>query len=402
MPATGDVNWSRTTWIAYGVVLALVLGFIFWSYVGTVVFGLFVYYATRPFHRRIRRHVRQRTVAATLSLLTLAVPVVLLIAYTTAIALQEIGRFSTTADLGPVADVLQPYIDVSAVVDDPTTLLENAGGVETIRNTLDQTLNYLGLVGTTLIHAFLMFAVAFYLLRDGHRVERLAALASDDHDVLDAYLRAVDRSLSKIFFGNLLNAVMTAAIGAISFSLLNVVAPDAFAIPYPALMGVLAGVASLIPIVGMKLVWVPLAGFLAFRASVTGAGWGFVGLFSLVSIVVVDAIPDFALRPYVSGRSLHVGSVMIAYIVGPLLFGWPGIFLGPMLLVVVTQFVRIVLPELLSGEEIRPDAVDLSVVEGAETETSAETPPADAVEEDVEEVPGGSGPDAPSVDPGEG
>jgi predicted PurR-regulated permease PerM len=358
MTALEEVNWSRNTWILYGLVLGGILAYIVWRFVGTFVFGLFIYYATRPFHRRIRRHVRQRTVAATLSLLTLAVPIVLLIAYTTAIALQELGRFQSRADLGPLADVLGPYIDVSAIVENPASLLQDAGGMETIQSMVDQTLSYLGLLGGTLIHAFVMFAVAFYLLRDGHRLKRIVSAVGDEHGVLDTYLGAVDRSLSKVFFGNLLNAVMTAAIGAITFSVYNVFAPGTLQVPYPALMGVLAGVASLIPIVGMKLVWIPLAGYLGVRAYTIGEGWGFVAAFALLSIVIVDAIPDFALRPYVSGRSLHVGSVMIAYIIGPLLFGWPGIFLGPMLLVVVMQFVRIVLPELLAGREIQPYSFD--------------------------------------------
>jgi len=49
---------------------------------------------------------------------------------------------------------------------------------------------------------------------------------------------------------------------------------------------------------------------------------------------------------------------MFAYILGPLLFGWYGIFLGPMLLVLVVHFVRIVLPELLAGTPIEPYSVD--------------------------------------------
>ena len=409
MAAFEDVDWARSTWILYGGVLALVLGYIFWSFVGTFVFALFVYYATRPFHRRIRAHVGQRTVAATLSLLTLAVPVVILIAYTSAITLQEVGRFSTRADLGPYADVLQPYVNVSAIVENPASLVESAGGWETIQQTLDETLNYLGLLGATFIHAFLMFAVAFYLLRDGHRLKRFVTALANDHGVLDTYLRAVDRSLSKIFFGNLLNALMTAAIGAISFSLYNVFAPATLQVPYPALMGVLAGVASLIPVVGMKLVWVPLAGYLALRAYMTGGGWGFVALFSALSIVVVDAIPDFALRPYVSGRSLHVGSVMVAYIVGPLLFGWPGIFLGPMLLVVVFQFVRIVLPELLAGEPIQPYSFDPGTMAGDSSpegggQAAGPSPPGPAGMDKSTDHPesGAPPPEGSPTDPGDG
>jgi predicted PurR-regulated permease PerM len=185
---------------------------------------------------------------------------------------------------------------------------------------------------------------------------------------------------------------MTGAIGAISFSLLNYVAPAGLAIPYPALTGLLAGAASLIPVVGMKLVYVPVVGYLGFRAVLLGGGYSFVFLFFAVSFVIVDSVPDFVLRPYVSGRNLHVGLVMFAYILGPLLFGWYGIFLGPMILVFVVHFARIVLPELLTDEEIRPVAVDPGALGGAKSPPSPDEPSA--------ELSDGGGPDnRPGEDP---
>jgi hypothetical protein len=54
---------------------------------------------------------------------------------------------------------------------------------------------------------------------------------------------------------------------------------------------------------------------------------------------------------------------MIAYTFGPLLFGWYGIFLMPMLLVLVFHFARLVLPELVQGRAIQPTAVDPGVAE---------------------------------------
>ena len=95
--------------------------------------------------------------------------------------------------------------------------------------------------------------------------------------------------------------------------------------------------------------------------------------------MVVDTIPDLIIRPIISGGSpsarvdrsppfvhlslrgeggLHVGLVMFAYIFGPILFGWYGLFLGPIALVAITHFARLVLPELLQGEPIVPVAVD--------------------------------------------
>jgi predicted PurR-regulated permease PerM len=107
--------------------------------------------------------------------------------------------------------------------------------------------------------------------------------------------------------------------------------------------------------------------------------------FAALSFVVVDTIPDLILRPYVSGRNLHVGLVMFAYIFGPLLFGWYGIFLGPMLLVFVVHFTRLVLPELISGTEIRPFSVDPATM----TELPAETVTAEPT--DTEPVANGKG-----------
>jgi predicted PurR-regulated permease PerM len=230
-----------------------------------------------------------------------------------------------------------------------------------VLSSLQQVGDSITFLGIGAIHLFVMLALAFYLLRDDYRLARwFRTRFADDTGVLEAYLRAVDRDFNNIFFGNILNAVLTGSIGVIVYSLLNAVSPPGVSIPAAALVGLLAGVASLIPVVGMKLVYIPVTiymGALAVVGGNEGALW-FVLVFAGVSLVVVDTIPDLVLRPYVSGRSLHVGAVMIAYTFGPLLFGWYGIFLAPMLLVLVVHFARIVLPELVAGDPIQPYAVD--------------------------------------------
>ncbi|MFC6973547.1 AI-2E family transporter [Halomicroarcula sp. GCM10025709] len=123
-----DVDWPRAFWIGFGVVLTAALLFVVYSFIGTFVFGVFLYYATRPLFRRVYRHVRQRTVAAMLSLFLLALPVLILLYYTIAISLQEFQRFSRNVDLGPYENVLDPYVDVSTVVQNPQSLLSGAGG----------------------------------------------------------------------------------------------------------------------------------------------------------------------------------------------------------------------------------------------------------------------------------
>jgi len=376
-----DVDWSRAGWIALGVVLVGGIALIVHAFVGTFVFGLFIYYATRRLHRRIRNHVGQRSLAAGLSILGLALPAIALVLYAVAIGLQELNQFASRADFGPYLDYVRPYLQVSKLVERPEAVLSNPGSVEGIRTAVESFLGSIGVIGTGLIHLFVMFALAFYLLRDGHRFATWGKEYRSEYTVLVSYIEAVDESLDKVFYGNILNAAVTGTLGAFAYSILNLTAPASVRIPYPALTGLLAGVASLIPLVGMKLVYVPIAIYLAFLSFTTGTGWAFLLFFVVVSLVIVDAIPDFLVRPYVSGGDLHVGSLMLAYILGPLLFGWYGIFLGPILLVLFTHFIRLVLPELLAHQPIEPSALDLSVATGDAESTGDDTTGAESAKE---------------------
>jgi predicted PurR-regulated permease PerM len=384
-----DVDRSRVFWWGLAALFGLVVAFVVHAFIGTFVFAVFIYYATRPAYKRIRRRVRRRSVAAALSLAVFALPAVALLVYTIAIALQELAKLNGE-QLGPVMGLIEPYVNVSDIVENPSALIEQ-GSVETAQSTLLAALDYLGFIGNGLLHLFVMFALAYYMLKDGSRLSRWFLKFGDERGVLDTYARAVDLDFASIFFGNILNAIVTGAIGAISFNLLNAMGMPSLQIPYPALLGVLTGVASLIPVVGMKIIYVPMLGYLGYTAYLQEAGYGFVALVAGVTIVIVDLLPDFILRPYVSGRNLHIGLVMFAYILGPLLFGWPGIFLGPIILVLVYHFGRIVLPELLSGAAIRPVAVDPTyltgpvstpppdpgVADGGQQDGASDTPPTD-------------------------
>ncbi|WP_435346963.1 AI-2E family transporter [Haloarchaeobius sp. HRN-SO-5] len=371
-----DIRESRAAWWILAIALGTILTWVFYSFVGTFVFGIFIYYATRPVYQQMQQQgIRPPSLAASIAIFTLALPFLLLLAYTVAIGLQELNTIITNIQdqqtsngqtISQIESVIQPYVDVSDTLQNPEQLLSNPDDLSIVTDLANEAQGYAGFVGTALLHLFVMIALAFYMLRDGPQLSHwFQSTFGDERGVLAAFLRAVDRDFKNIFFGNILNAFLTAIIGALSYSVLNAYAPPGMGIPYAVLVGLLAGAASLIPVVGMKLVYFPVGGVLFYRAFTSdqsGLLW-FPVVFVVVSFVIVDVIPDLVLRPYVSGRNLHVGSVMFAYIFGPLLFGWYGIFLGPMLLVLSVHFARLVLPELLHSEKVQPYAVDPSYFE---------------------------------------
>lgn len=352
-PSPPALSRAMVATVVVGLACLVILSVFVYSFIGTFVFAIFIYYSVRPIHRVFRRIVPSAGLAAFFSMFALALPALLVVFYAVTIAVNDFGRLLTDQrNVELVSSVLDRYVPSVPTAIDPTVLLSRDIDVglvfQSVTVALDLLSQSFSLLGLGAVHLFIMLTLAFYLLRDGDKLTTWGR-SWVANDALLTYGRAVDRDLRNVYFGNIANAAITGAIGVVSYTLLNVyLAPTGMAIPYPALLGMLAGVASLIPLVGMKLVYVPLSLYLAGHAVVGGQEgllW-FVVVFALVSFLVVDTIPDIVLRPFVSGRTLHSGTLMLTYVFGSLLFGWYGIFLAPLLLVVTVEFFRVLLPEL--------------------------------------------------------
>lgn len=370
-----DRERNRIAWWLYLGVLGLGVAFLVYSFVGTFALGLFVYYASRPVFHRLRNHLDSRGLAASATLIGFVAPILLVVAYVLFAALGDLASLSE-AESGAVTDLLAPVVDVEALTGgqgEITELLSGVpgslqslptGGAEAV---LTGGLAVLATVTGVLVHVSLAFAFAFFVLRDGDRIATwFSHNVSGEGTVGHAYATAVDDDLETIFFGNVLFAFIMAVLAALVYYGFNLVAPGQLSIPFPILLALLTGGASLVPLVVGKLVYVPLVAYLAFVAVQTG-GVALVfpvGLL-VVSFLVLDILPQTFIQPYVAGRQIHVGVMMFAYLLGPLLFGWYGFFLLPVFVILVLQAVRIVLTDLLHGEQLEP-TVDAAPTMGGE------------------------------------
>jgi hypothetical protein len=156
-------------------------------------------------------------------------------------------------------------------------------------------------------------------------------------------------------------------------------------LPFPTLLAVLTGLATFIPLVVGKVVYVPVTGYLLWEAIGADASLLIYPIaFLVVAFLLLDLIPQSIVRPYISGQTMHNGAVLFAYILGVALFGWYGLFFGPLLLVLVVQFANVVLGDLLRGQPFSPaptattslgtDPADARI-DAVETSSSAETTP---------------------------
>lgn len=348
------------------VVLALlsVVAFIGVVFISTIVFAVFLYYAVRPIHRFLGRFGLPRRLRAVLALVSFGVPFLVLLGYTVAIVALELREYLEANDISMES---QEGIDAELTVG-PLELegLEDALREVTTLPSLDVVADLLfdvtGTVSGLFLQLVLIVIAVYYMLVDGPRVVRWFLETYDDDEVLRTYARVVDKELSTTLFGNIANIFVTGIIAIVSFFVYNLLVPETIAVPFPALVGTLIGVGTLIPVIGIKLVYVPLVGGLAANAWLVGEPGliGAVAVLFVFSAIVLDFIPDLFIRAQFSGEQTHSGLLMLAYIVGPVLFGFYGLFLMPILLIFAINAVTILLPYVLSGDSQAPTQTTLS------------------------------------------
>jgi predicted PurR-regulated permease PerM len=333
--------------------LFLIVGYTVLVFAAVLVFTIFLYYAIRPIFRFLSRFGLGRRIRATLSIVLFGLPFIALIGYTLVVIVVEVQELLTRRGLF-TADASQflAQLNTGTLTSDSLEVIALDGSQTDIRAFADQLLDLVGLAGTAFVQLLLVVAGTYYLLVDGPRLARWFFDTYDDTGIVRRYAEAVDSELSLALFGNVVNVFITAAISVATFYTYNLFAPSAATVPFPALLAALAGIGSLIPVVGIKIVYIPLCLGLTANAWLLGQLELLVpiGILALVSAVVVDFIPDIIVRAQVSSNETHTGLLLIAYILGPSVFGFYGLFLAPIVLVCTTNAVRILLPYVLSGD----------------------------------------------------
>jgi predicted PurR-regulated permease PerM len=169
----------------------------------------------------------------------------------------------------------------------------------------------------------LAIALAFFIYRDGpaiagHSYKLLQRLAGDQAEHLWELTGNVTRG---VVYGLLGTAIVQGFMTAFGLWIAGV--------PQPVLLGVIAGVISILP-VGAPLVWIPAAIWLFATDSI---GWGiFMLLYGGLGISSVDNV----IRPWLisRGADLPLLLTLLGALGGVFAFGFLGLFLGPVVLAV--------------------------------------------------------------------
>ncbi len=323
---------ERRAFLMFLAAVSLAFGAILWPFWGAIFWACAIVVIFAPLQQWLQQRLPgYPNSVALITLLLCMVVVVVPVAFISSAFIQEGMQFYQRLDSGefdprqvlqrlrdafPIIDraMLEFGISGESIRDDLTAVVKSVSGFMA-RETLVIGQNTFGF----LISLALMLYLAFFLLRDGDKLQDLIVQALPLGDQRErALLQKFSEVTRATVKGNLVVALVQGALGGFIFWILD--------IPGPFLWGVVMAILSLIPAVGAALIWLPVSLYLF----ATGA-W-ISGTILMAYGALVIGLADNVLRPLLVGRDTKLPDYVVLFstIGGISLFGIHGFVIGPL------------------------------------------------------------------------
>ena len=172
--------------------------------------------------------------------------------------------------------------------------------------------------------------VLFFLLRDRLQIAHWLRAHSPLTERETAFIfKKVEDCLHATVVGHMLTCLLQGTLGGVMMGVLG--------LPFAVLWGALMALFALIPTLGAPVVWAPAAVMLVLQGSVGK------GLILIAWGVLVIGTIDNILYPIFVGRkvTLHTVPILFSYLGGIVLFGFSGLVLGPLIVMLTWAFLEI-------------------------------------------------------------
>ena len=324
----------RTGFFALIVIVLGAVGFLivapFLQYVLAAALLAFILY---PAHERLAPRVGPRISAGLLTIVAFVAAIVPIVVFSVIIlstAVEYLERVEGT-DVEELIDSVRTVLvddfgmDPSAVDELEAAVADEFEAV--LYSGAEAILGEIVALVNTLIHTsfglMLLVFVLYYFLVDGQRFLAWTGQVTPlNGDVQDELFDEIETVTWAVVQSHLLVAIVEGILGGIGLYLVG--------ISNVAFWTVVMIVVSILPVVGVWLVWAPAVGYLLLTGDLLG------GLFLLAYGVAVLSVVDNYLRAYFvdRGSDLHPATVLVGVLGGIYLLGVLGLFLGPILLAV--------------------------------------------------------------------
>lgn len=333
----------------FGIVTAVVLAYLLWRiltpFTVPLMWAALLAFMMHPANEKLVARWKKPALASGLltggAFLVVVGPVTLFVFAFLRQATDLLTRFQTEAthrklpalqlvlEFGPVQALLERAGEFTALSKEQ--ILQSA--TDAAQGVLQEVASLGGTVVMGTVNIVTQFALTmfllFFFLRDGQQMLargiRLVPMARARKVDLAGKLGGVTRA---VVLGTLVTALVQGTLVGIGFAIAG--------LPSPLVFGAIGALASLIPIVGTALVWVPAAITLVAQGQ---GGWA---LFLVLWSVILVAGSDNVVRPLIISGNSNASTllVFVGLLGGIGVFGFAGIFMGPLVLTLVATLLE--------------------------------------------------------------
>lgn len=325
------------------LVALLVVGFLFYPFIGSIALAIVLATLVAPFHTLVLQKVKHKSVSAflvtvlvTCAIILPAIGLVVLLVDEVRNLTEQLSTYDFSLMPSFVAGYEEQFVEMfpfaSSMFDFNTIIqdaFENAGAHLTKAITSGANL---------LLKFFVALIALYYFIKDGkkflYEIMKLSPL-EDSEDV--AIVRKLDKVTHSLIRGTLVIAALQGIFVGVGFLL--------FGVPNPVLWGSVAAVSALIPTLGTGLVSTPAVIYLFMTGSPI-AGIGLIA-WSMLIVGLVDNIIGPKLIG--NGAKIHPLFILLSVLGGLALFGIAGFLLGPLIfgfLVALSEIYKVKIQEL--------------------------------------------------------
>lgn len=298
-----------------------------------IIYGVLLAYITHPMYRFIRKKIKHETVSAFIVCLGFFIIITVVLAILIGTLFSQAVDFYTALKNQDLATSIADSIPESLIPKEMSASL--VGNIKSsISNLIFSFLEKFNNFITDLPILFLKLAVTifvfFFSLRDGEKAfEYLKSVSPLKKETEDKFLKRFKDVTNSVLLGQVFVGIIQGAAAGIGYLI--------FGVQGAILLTVLSIIASIIPMVGPSIIWVPVFIYLLL---VDHSNIAFVFLiYNLFFTSLIDNI----VRPFIVSRKTEINSaiIIVGMIGGFLVFGVLGLILGPLILAYILLILEI-------------------------------------------------------------
>jgi predicted PurR-regulated permease PerM len=318
-----ELRRMLVTTTLFAIVLVLFLYMVRTVIIATIL-GVVVAVYLRPAYLRLYKSLPGKTVAASLTLLLLIVPIIALLIYS----------YTEIADVASYVDAHRQ--EIAAKIDlalHRIPFMQNANTGESVERWVVIASNYgtsipnaiRAALGTFAIAATIFIFTAFYFMVDAERIG--GYLRSKIAPRYQELMTSLEENVRGVLYGAIYSTFLTQGIKSLIILMMNL----AFHVPLAGVLAILSFIIGFFPIVGSWSVYLPVACWLAIFRDAPGQGLIMVVIGFFVNTIYISTF----LRPKIAAersKVLNFYWMLVGLVTGVYTFGLVGILLGPIVI----------------------------------------------------------------------